>query len=81
MHGIVKLDVSKYVKFSQGRSRRGVTGIFLETQYARTSCYRDTYFIRKHLRDFFFSRLQTVFDGNNVRPYKLTLGRILWNQK
>ena len=46
MHGILKLDVSKNAKFSQGRSCRGETGIFLETQYARTSCCRDTYSIR-----------------------------------
>jgi hypothetical protein len=46
VHGSIKVDISQYVNFTEGRSRRGKTGLYLDSQYARTSCYRDIYFMR-----------------------------------
>jgi hypothetical protein len=99
VHGLIKVDISQYVNFTEGRSQRGKTGLYLDSQYARTSCYRDTYFMRitnlwnaipealisagtlksfeRDLNIFFFSRLQMVFEGDNVKTYKIVCPKLI----
>ena len=46
MHGSVKLNISNFVSFNQGRTRRSTAGVYLKTPRTRTSCFRDSYFNR-----------------------------------
>ena len=45
--GLYAIDLSKYVTFSAGTTRRGSSGLYLKHNcIPRTSSFRDTYFIR-----------------------------------
>ena len=46
MHGLVKLNISNFVSFNQGRTRRSTAGVYFKTPRTRTSCFRDSYFNR-----------------------------------
>ena len=46
MHGLVKLNISNFVSFNQGRTRCSTAGVYLKTPRTRTSCFRDSYFNR-----------------------------------
>lgn len=34
VHGLTKLDISQYDRLTEGRSRRGIRGLYLDSQYA-----------------------------------------------
>ena len=44
--GLISLNLNDLVKFCSGRSRRGSSGLLLRNNFARTSLFRDSYFIR-----------------------------------
>ena len=85
MHGLAKLNISNFVSFNQGRTRRSTAGVYLKTLRTRTSCFRDSYFNRivnlwNTLPDIvkqcttvsgFKNQLNKVFDAGNIRSYKI----------
>ena len=46
MHGLVKLNISNFLSFNQGRTRRSTAGVYLKSPRTRTFCFRDSYFNR-----------------------------------
>ena len=46
IHGLVKLNMSNFVSFNQGRTLRSTAGVYLKTPRTRTSCFGDSYFNR-----------------------------------
>ena len=92
--GIYTIDLSNYLTFCAGVTRRLSSGLYLRQNcIPKTSSFRDSYFIRivniwnalpinikasssltefrVKLKEFFFERLRSVFDGDNIRSYKI----------
>ena len=46
MNGLVKLNISNFVSFNQGRTRCSTAGVHLKTSRTRTSCFRDSFCFR-----------------------------------
>ena len=44
--GIIQLNLENYVKYCNSKSRRGSSGLYLTTDYFKTSLFRDSFFIR-----------------------------------
>ena len=44
--GIIQLNLEKYVKYCNSKSRRGSSGLCLTTAYFKTSLFRDSFFVR-----------------------------------
>ena len=87
MHGLVKLNISNFVSFNQGRTRRSTAGVYLKTPRTRTYFNRIVNLwnslpdivkncttvsgFKNQLKKFYFSRLFRVFDADNIRSYKI----------
>ena len=44
--GLINLNLDDLVEFCTWRSRRGSSGVLLKNNFARTSLFRDSYFVR-----------------------------------
>ena len=95
MSGDINLNIHNYIQYCNSISRRGSSGIYLNTPPFKTCLFRDSFFNRlanynlwnaipdniksqasissfkNKLKYFFFERLKLVFDGDNIRSYKL----------
>ena len=91
--GDINLNIHNYIQYCKSKSRRGSSGIYLNTPPFKTCLFRDSFFNRlanlwnaipdsiksqtsifsfkNKLKYFFVERLKIVFDGHNIRSYKL----------
>ncbi len=46
INGEIRLDISRFVQFSHSKTRRGTSGMDLRLNSARTSTFRESFFIR-----------------------------------
>ena len=91
--GDINLNIHNYIQYCKSKSRRGSSGIYLNTPPFKTCLFRDSFFNRlanlwnaipdsiksqtsissfkNKLKYFFVERLKIVFDGDNIRSYKL----------
>ena len=78
MHGLVKLNISNFVSFNQGRTRRSTAGVYLKTPRTRTSCFRDSYLNR--IVNLWNSRPDIVKNCTTVSGFKNQLKKFYFSR-